>query len=118
MISETRRLVFTADAIVDAMLLWLQSTRRSDLLAGYVKSGQVRTKPDLHLVMIIQSKDLSETKEVRFNADQIGAALISYCVRQKIPLPKQAVKSLERHGDNLSLIIQRRVDRTPLHHLT
>jgi hypothetical protein len=36
----------------------------------------------------------------------LGAALLRYCMRHRIPMPKSATKSIQIHGDEVSLNIE------------
>jgi hypothetical protein len=43
---------------------------------------------------------------VEFTNSQVAAALIMYCKSEKIPLPRDADKVLQRNGDTLALIVR------------
>lgn len=57
----------------------------------------------------VQVTVLDTARNVTFTADfpvaQIAAALIRYCIENKVPIPKKSRKSLRLMGDNLALDI-------------
>ncbi len=56
------------------------------------------------LEMVDQRSD--ETHVVELSAEVLGAALLRYCMKHRIPMPKAATKSIQMHGDEISLNLE------------
>ena len=44
-----------------------------------------------------------EESTMKFTDNEVGAALVMFCIRKRIPIAKRATKSLEITGETLSL---------------
>ncbi len=47
-----------------------------------------------------------ETHVVELSPEMLGAALLRYCMKHRIPMPKSATKSIQIHGDEVSLNVE------------
>ena len=53
-----------------------------------------------------QNSDASEVVEL--SPEVVAAALLRYCIRNRIPIPKNASKSIQVHGEDIALAIRMR----------
>ena len=44
-----------------------------------------------------------EESAIKFTENEVGAALVMFCIRKRIPIAKRATKSLEITGETISL---------------
>ncbi len=58
----------------------------------------------VRLDMVDQRSD--ETHVVELSPEVLGAALLRYCMTHRIPMPKSATKSIQIHGNEISLNIE------------
>jgi hypothetical protein len=73
---------------------------------------EVRFFPEDKAIDVIYGKG-DTMGAARISASSLGALLISYCVRSKIPIPKIADKSIRVEADCLVLEFMTRFDRAP-----
>lgn len=104
-LNETRFISFEKDALLEAVKLYLSATKKP-LPPGILKSFEVQKEPDIAIVIKVTEESTGEEKVVNLGAGTIGAAMIAYCQRLHVPLPRTAEKSLLiSHG-----VLQLRVD--------
>lgn len=116
MITEIRNIIFSNEALGDALFVMSKALKRP-WPPGYIKSVEVVEENGVQVVLNVYDPKNDHTVRVTFKEAEIAAALIRYCRLHQIPLPKSANKSITTYGDNLSFLIERRVKRTPLHDL-
>lgn len=114
-ISERRLIVFSREAVLDA-LLYNDRASQGWLCRAAIQRVALR-QADAGPVAVVTAERDGQRRwvEVDFNATQIAAALIRYCRALRIPLPRAARKSLELQGDGLCLRIATTVTTPPLH---
>ncbi|MBP2230494.1 hypothetical protein J2847_003799 [Azospirillum agricola] len=104
MIVETRELFFTNSALKKAIAWYQKVPNQPDLPLGVVT--MVTPKPGGSLVVTIQQSGASKGREIAFTASKTLALLLLFCRRQKIPIPRDAVKDLDNGEDGIYLIIR------------
>ena len=94
--TEYRKLVFSEEELKQALMEFCRSNGTL-LPTGELTTVELLEKPDLSVRVEYESasEDLSETSLGR---DQLAAALISYCSRRRIPVPRSAQKNLKIEG--------------------
>jgi len=104
--TELRRIVFTNDELrqaLDAHIIYQQSKK---LPMGLITSAKL--SPDQTKVVLGMYDPRTETKHLlEVSAGHAAAALLRYCFAHRVPLPKDATKSLIVSGDNIALDIRR-----------
>ena len=60
----------------------------------------------MRLELVDQNSGEAETAEI--SPEAICAALLRYCIRNRIPVPKNASKSIQVHGESIALAIRMR----------
>ena len=100
---EYRKLVFSEEELKQALMDFCRSNGTL-LPTGELTTVELVEKPDLSVRLEYESenKDLSETSLSR---DQLAAALISYCSRRRIPVPRSAQKNLKIEGTRVCLFV-------------
>ncbi|MFY9680590.1 MAG: hypothetical protein WA416_07155 [Candidatus Sulfotelmatobacter sp.] len=82
-----------------------------EALRDYCSHTGRRLPPDAaeRLVLTQESEvrvtlnSLGEESEMKFAENEVGAALVMFCIRKQIPIAKRATKSLEITGETVSL---------------
>ena len=74
------------------------------LPTGELTAVELVERPDLSVPIEYESatKDLSE---ISLSRDQLAAALISFCSRRRIPVPRSAQKNLKVERDRVCLFV-------------
>lgn len=104
MAREIRKIIFDDQDLLEAMLSY--ATRDDYVLPrARIEGFAIREDPEEGLSLKFKFDDPTVTMNITFNQDEIGAALIIHCKNQRIPLPKDANKSLVRHENSLALQI-------------
>lgn len=105
-LNEVRFISFEKDALLEALKLHLAATKKP-LPPGILKSCEVRREPDIAVVIKVTEESTGAEKKVVLGAGTIGAAMIAYCQRLRVPLPRMAEKSLQVSNAG---VLQLRVD--------
>jgi hypothetical protein len=106
-IQEIRKLLFPIETVVDAVLE-LDRSHGGKLAIGRLMEARVETgaEPGLTLVVTQGSGSAAATAQKHYTLAAIAAALIYYCSRARIPLPRQSTKSIEVVTEGFQLTIQ------------
>ena len=111
MITEIRMLAFSAEALAEALRLFGQATH--DRYYSVVRDVEVRpgTTPVVTAKVGRDGSDTTDTETIEtleFTSAEVAAALILFCRRRRIPLPRHAEKSLRVIGGELCLVTSSR----------
>jgi hypothetical protein len=109
-LGELRHISFSKDALVMAVKLYYAATKKA-LPSGVVEACEIVSVPDTHVEISIRDDASGEIQKVPVPAETIGAAMINYCRKVNVPLPRDGKKSLLVSGDNLVLVVN--VQATP-----
>ncbi len=112
-LSELRHISFSKDALVMAVKLYYASTKKP-LPSGVVEGCVLVAAPDTQVEIKIRDDASGEIKTVPISAEIIGAAMINYCRKVHVPLPREGKKSLLVSGDNLVLVVNVQAQPTKL----
>jgi hypothetical protein len=115
-VQELRKLTLPIETVVDAVLE-LDRSHGGTLAIGKLMEARVETgaTPGLTLVVIQGSGSAAAAVEKRYTLPAVAAAVIHYCFRARIPLPRQATKSIEIVADGFQLTIQTTTEVLRLH---
>jgi hypothetical protein len=115
-IHEVRQLVFSIETVVDAVLELDRShggaLSISELVEVHVDGGEV---PGLRLQVTRGSGASATSVETHYTPTAIAAAVMSYCFRARIPLPRQGTKRIDMVPDGFQLTITSTVEVLRLH---
>lgn len=104
MVTEIRHLIFQNGEVVQALAAF-QKQRRDPLPAGTI-AGLSFAKESRIKCTLEWDADGGGTRGKRtFLSDELGAALIHYCISKRIPLPAKSPKVLQLFGENIGLVV-------------
>jgi hypothetical protein len=115
-VQEIRKLTLPIETVVDAVLE-LDRSHGGTLAIGKLMEARVETgaAPGLTLVVIQGSGSAAAAVQKHYTLPAVAAAVIHYCFRARIPLPRQATKSIEIVADGFQLTIQTTTEVLRLH---
>ncbi len=105
--AETRRVIFTKNELIDAIYDYNQVAKKKlppGMIVSCVPVSEARVA--VRLEMFDQNSDATEV--VEFSPEVTAAALLRYCIRNRIPIPKNASKSIQVCGEDIALAIRMR----------
>ena len=112
-LGELRHISFSKDALVMAVKLYYAATKKA-LPSGVVEGCEIVATPDTEVEITIRDDAASQLQKVQISAEIIGAAMINYCRKVNVPLPRDGKKSLLVSGDNLVLVVNVQAQPTKL----
>jgi hypothetical protein len=112
-LGELRHISFSKDALVMAVKLYYAATKKS-LPSGVVEGCEIVATPDTQVEITIRDDAAGQLQKVAISAEIIGAAMINYCRKVNVPLPRDGKKSLLVSGDNLVLVVNVQAQPTKL----
>ena len=112
-LSELRHISFSKDALVMAVKLYYAASKKP-LPSGVVEGCVIVAAPDTQVEIKIRDDASGEIKTVPISAETVGAAMINYCRKVNVPLPRDGKKSLLVSGDNLVLVVNVQAQPTKL----
>ena len=104
MVTETRHLIFQNHEVHRA-LADFQKHRGDPLPPGTIAGITLGRTPKIHCILEWDADEASERQSRLFQADELGAALIRYCIGKKIPLPAKSPKVLQIFNGQIGLVI-------------
>jgi hypothetical protein len=112
-LGELRHISFSKDALVMAVKLYYAATKKA-LPSGVVEGCEIVATPDTEVEITIRDDAAGQLQKVQISAEIIGAAMINYCRKVNVPLPRDGKKSLLVSGDNLVLVVNVQAQPTKL----
>jgi hypothetical protein len=112
-LAELRHISFSKDALVMAVKLYYAATKKP-LPSGVVEGCEIVASPDTQIEISIRDDASGQIQKVPISAEIIGAAMINYCRKVSVPLPRDGKKSLLVSGDNLVLVVNVQAQATKL----
>lgn len=112
-LGELRHISFSKDALVMAMKLYFAASKKP-LPPGVVEGCDIIAAPDTQVEITIRDDASGNLNKVPVSAETIGAAMIHYCRKVSVPLPRDGKKSLLVSGDNLVLVVNVQAPQTKL----
>jgi hypothetical protein len=115
-VQEVRKLLLPIETVVDAVLE-LDRSHGGTLAIGKLMEARVETgtASGLTLVVIQGSGSAAAAVQKHYTLPAVAAAVIHYCFRARIPLPRQATKSIEVVPEGFQLTIQHVTEVLRLH---
>jgi hypothetical protein len=101
LIHESRRLVFPVDAVVDAVI---ELEREHQRWPAQAKLVSVKLSRSTGLTLTLTAPTLPGA-ERRFPLATLAAAVILYCTRMHIPMPRNAAKSVKIIDEGFELAL-------------
>jgi hypothetical protein len=103
--SELRRIVFSNDELRSALEDYLKG-QKTPLPLGVITSVQLSDAPQGTVFLYLAGREDNDRASLALSPEKIAAALLRFCKRQRIPVPRRANKSLIVTGDNVALDIR------------
>src|SRR5262245_37125063 len=103
MTTEIRQIVFQQTELCAAIHDY-KKRRAEPLPPGSIIGVTCGDGPDPTATLTIRNDSTNGVIIVTFNAEEIAAALILFCINRRIPLPAKAGKKLVRYGDSFALM--------------
>ena len=95
-----------------ALKLYFATTKHS-LPPGTVESCTFTSEPDIVVTLGIRNKSRRRAK-INIQAATVAAAMITYCSKVKVPLPRSGEKSLKIIGNSLNLVVKVHAEQTKM----
>ena len=115
-IQEFRKLLLPIETVVDAVLE-LDRSHGGTLAIGKLMEARVESGAQAGLTLVVMqgSGSAAAAVEKHYSLPAVAAAVIHYCFRARIPLPRQATKSMEVVPEGFQLTIQTVTEVLRLH---
>ena len=109
LIFETRRLVLPLETVVDA-ILELDRERGGRLTLSSIRDARIEEGESPALVLETLNADALSPERPRYSLPAIAAAVIHYCWKNKVPLPRNWTKSIEIVPEGFALSLHGTVE--------
>jgi len=109
LIFETRRLVLPLETVVDAVLE-LDRERGGRLALSSIEDAHIEAGENPALVLEALHPDALSPEPRRYSLPAIAAAVIHYCWKSKVPLPRNWSKSIEIVPEGFALALHGTVE--------
>jgi hypothetical protein len=104
-VHEVRRLIFPLETAVDAVLE-LDQEHGGALARGMLTEARIEAGADGGLVLAVRHAGLDSIDRRRYSLSAVAAAVIHYCGKIRIPLPRHGTKTMEIVPEGFALTIQ------------
>jgi hypothetical protein len=106
MSSETRRITFTSQELVQAVAKHRRDEKQL-FPESRVRGARVTQAngSELKIAFALDPSTGDGSKEIELRPTEVGVALIKFCWLKKIPLPRRAVKSLAADNDGQIVLV-------------
>ena len=108
MIIDSRQLVLSESAVLKAFRWYVQAQGQSDLPHGVV-SRVVLDESPCRVMVFLQRHGASRFDEIPFSGNKLIGAILYFCKKQKIPVPRDALKTLRVEDNFLVMEITRKI---------
>ena len=109
LIYETRRLLLPLETVVDAVL-GLDRERGGRLWTASITDARIQTGESPGLILEAQQPDAVASERRVYPLAAIAAAVIHYCWKTRVPLPRNWSKSIEIVPEGFALALQGTVE--------
>lgn len=100
--TEMRRIVFSNEELLNA-INFFNSPDIPKLPEGVITSASVDPANKANIALKFNSYNRDAERNIVISIANLGAVLINYCIKNKIPMSKRAGKTLKIIGDNVAL---------------
>lgn len=109
LIYESRRLILPLETVVDAVL-GLDRERGGRLWTATITDARIQTGDSAGLILEARQPDAVATEQRVYPLAAVAAAVIHYCWMNKVPLPRNATKSIDIVPEGFALSLQGTVE--------
>jgi hypothetical protein len=110
LIHENRRLQFPLDTLVDA-LIELENKQGHWPPRATVVGASIDNSGDDNagVILSVHRPEGGEVSERRYSLPMIAAAIVNYCLTMRVPIPRNATKSIQVLEDSVALVLENTV---------
>ena len=102
MITEFRKIVFSKDEIMKAILNH-NARSTSKLPAGDIVSVRAENEPEPILTLEIHDPTEGKSTSTSLKSHYLAAVMLRHCISSKVPVPRNATKHVEIMGESVAL---------------
>ena len=113
-VHEYRKLTLPLETAVDAVLE-LDREHGGSLARGTLAEARIEPGAEGALVLAVRYANTVELERRRYPPAAVAAAIIHYCWRTRIPLPRHGTKSIEVTAEGFTITIQGTTEVLRLH---
>ncbi len=106
---EFRCIVFSNQELLSAIIDFRRKNRLQ-LPVGTVSTMAFSTEGDAIVTKIMLLDDYNKPSEMRIDATEVAAAVVSYCLERKTPMAKSYAKKIEVMDGQITLVMTMSVD--------
>lgn len=109
LIYESRRLILPLETVVDAVLD-LDRERGGRLSMATVTDARIQEGEKAALILEVQAPEAVAPERLEYPLPAIAAAVIRYCWKNKVPLPRNWTKTIDIVPEGFALSLQGSVE--------
>lgn len=109
LIYESRRLILPLETVVDAVLD-LDRERGGRLSMATVTDARIQEGEQAALILEVQAPDAVAPERLDYPLPAVAAAVIRYCWKNKVPLPRNWTKTIDIVPEGFALSLQGSVE--------
>ena len=109
LIYESRRLILPLETVVDAVLD-LDRERGGRLSMATVTDARIQEGAKAALILEVQAPEAVAPERLEYPLPAIAAAVIRYCWKNKVPLPRNWTKTIDIVPEGFALSLQGSVE--------
>ncbi len=103
--SEFRQILFSNKELIDALYEYDRAAQ-TKLLQGDILSCTPVQEDKVAVRLQLMDMVGGEAKVASLTSEMVAAVLLRYCIKHRIPIPKNADKSIQVHDDQISLDVR------------
>ena len=103
--SEFRQIVYRTDELTEALDGYREASDH-EIPEGKVVCCNISTTPPVSVRIVLAAAEDGAWHEIALPPSTVAAALIAYCQRHGIIVPRHSCKSLQMMGESLALVIR------------
>ena len=103
--AELRQILFSNKELIEA-LHGHNQVAQNKLPQGTIISCTPVAEDEVAVRLELVDQESGETQIASLTPEMVAAALLHYCFKHRIPIPQIAAKSIQIHGDEISLNIR------------
>ena len=104
MAREYRRICFSTEELIEAIVSFDQLADQK-LTAGFVISAGVSDDSIIKVHLDMRVYETAENITVTLDEKYLGAALVMYCLKNGIPIPRHSIRYLKRFDSDVALCL-------------
>ncbi len=106
MLTEIRKLIFPDDDLIAGILDHIGLRTSIYQIRGAETSLEIVETPDLHVVLNVHNQAYNESHSFQIKSEDLVRVMLRYCIKNKVPIPKNGKKGVEKIDHKLALSIQ------------